>query len=115
MSDKSKTPTSNDLKVSRRDLFQTATVMAGGAAVLMLAEGSAIARTADVVMDSSGRVAIDGVVHGREDAPLLDAAEAGEERIQVAACLNTVCRSRTPLKRRAARCANGVCRSRKRQ
>jgi hypothetical protein len=115
MSDKAEIVAPQGLKVSRRDLFQTATVMAGGAAALMITEGKAIARTSDVVMDSSGRVLIDGVVHGREDAPLHDATEAGEERVQVAACLNGVCRSRIPAKRRAARCANGLCRGHQRK
>jgi len=96
--------------LSRRGLFKTATYMVGGATALLATGESSIAHVSDVVMDSSGRVALNGVIYGKEQLP--STAEHAEDGVKLAAnCLNTVCRSKAGAASKAAKCANVVCRS----
>jgi hypothetical protein len=86
MSDETETNKQTDATVndvSRRDVLGKAALVVGGAAASVVAPDSALARSADVSIDASGRVMMKGAVIGRPAHPGADGAI--EKELQLAA------------------------------
>jgi hypothetical protein len=91
MSDKSKNQKGNAKDISRRGLLGTAAIVVGAATSAMAAR-SALAKAADVSLDSQGRVVIDGNLV-REAASKKSGSASGTKSMEShnEKCTNTAC------------------------